>query len=593
MEKITITISPERRTEKPDGAEERSILSSINPIDLNSQELIQAINIIGNEGHSFFPATFELEHEGDFINTKSFRSSPMLVIDIDGGMYPSQALQKCQENGIECNCIYRTFRDETDPNLPDEEKLQQATKYRMIFVLDQYIHGADHYNYILKEVLYKLFPEADKRDAASIYFGGKDVIYCNPEYRLNPAYLINLIHTNETKHIGTIQARSRNFKKRIGKIPPQLLNEGVILAESSKTAHCNNIIIQCDTNEPLRRFDWAAARKKCKLLDDFLGCKRKIWHPELFGLYTAMKRIRGGKKKWRDAVKENLLIDNIKIVEVAKWIDDYEKKGGYICEAGLKTYAPDDQAAEKCKRLTEINAKRNQEAHLLEDHNHHFISLQDAQFGLNYLFTHALSKWDAPVIVLKIGTGVGKTHQYTICKHLDECIIAVPTHKLKDEISARLTKEGVEHYVIPKLPELPGLVRKEYQAYLDIGKFDLAAGFLRSLIKGDLSKYQLILDEASLFRFNLIKYFTGIDRATNDTLPIVTTHKRIMHTEFLNHSMLIVDEDILETIGEVKSISMKSIRLAIKNINDERLKTILQKFIDVSKDSNKSVSNYP
>ena len=96
MESISITISPEPRTQKPEPAIERAILSEMKMIEIRPQEFI---HIVGSDGHSFFPATFELKNRFSYIDTESFRSSQVLVIDIDNKkeeyeyLSPNQALK--------------------------------------------------------------------------------------------------------------------------------------------------------------------------------------------------------------------------------------------------------------------------------------------------------------------------------------------------------------------------------------------------------------------------------------------------------------------------------------------------------------------
>lgn len=164
---------------------------------------------------------------------------------------------------------------------------------------------------------------------------------------------------------------------------------------------------------------------------------------------------------------------------------------------------------------------------------------------------------------------MGKSYQIAVCRHLDECVVACKTHHLVQELSRELSANGIEHHVIPELPDLPNPIHRKYHSLLAIGAHDAAAGFLRSLISGPVIKYRLDRSEVTKLRRSLMRYFNAIERAVGDTLPVLCTHKRLFFTEFPNHSMAIVDEDIMESIGEVNTVPASTIDEVLHVLNRE------------------------
>lgn len=587
-EKFYVTISREGRTQKPIvGEEEQYILSKMPPIGLSAEDIAGFADTIGNHGHSFYPGIFA----NRWITKKNFLKGYLLVADIDNSsgnqsLTPEQALDRLEEYGLDCNIIYLTLRDPTPPHLSDNEILKIAKKFRMVFILERPIDNAGLYEALLKEVLYRLFPESDRLSIKHFYYGGKKLIYINSDFRLSPLRLFNAAHAYDTRNITRTQSRSRNFKKMLGDLSPNDYNQGVSLSFDSKTTTCNSIHIQPVKNElkVIRNFDWEGVRTECNLLDEFIGVKRKVVHNELFGLYTSMKRIEGGRKLWRESVRSNPEISNDKIIEIAKWIDDHDKVSGYIWEQNLSSYAPYDPAAFKYERLTDIQFNRRHEARKLSGAKIHEIPLNSAEAAWKYYFHEVKSELGTGTYVFKCATGIGKT-EILMNINLSECIIATPTHVLKDELSERLTKAGVEHNVFPELPELPALIQKKYDAYISVGAFDQAAGFLRSLILCKTNNYGVAFSEEKELKKTIINYFATIDRITTETTPILTTHKRIIHTEFPIHSCIIVDEDILKTVGETKSIGMKAIRASLQKLNaEDEVKELWEELLEYSKD---------
>ncbi len=560
MEKFPITISKEGRTRKPDMKSEWKVLSDTEASELTFEAFAE---LVGSKGYSFSHATFN----GD-IRYQNFVSSQLIVVDIDDKnqiFHPSQALERLKEYGLGVNLIYRTMSDPTPPNTLLNQWNDHVQRFRMIFILTEPINNVAEFKGLLFNAMYTIFPEADNCHATQIWAGGNGVVYLNEEYRLSTRDLMNAVHSIQTKNIQTIQKKSEKFKKKLNSLPANFIEEGGV---GSSTSSCNKKLLQPALFEPpIRGYDWQMAASESRLFNDFYYCKRKIWHNELRGLYSAMKRIKGGTALWRNLIKKNPKIDNVKIIDIGKWIDNYELSGWIYHEEKIKNYAPsNDPAGGKYEKLTDILFKRGHP--IKQVGRHYFFPLSEGKWRLQYIFKEVIEDKTKGTYVIKFPTGIGKTEQL-LNANLSECIVATPTHTLKNEISKRLKEEGIEHNVIPELPELPERIKAIYQRYISLGAVDHSIGFLHSLKGGKLSKYGIDEIEEEQIIDSVKNYFNAIEQAKKDTLPILTTHKNILHTDYEKHSCLIIDEDITERIGETFSIPMKTIRIAIRLLNPQ------------------------
>lgn len=245
MDIVKVTINSEPHNKKPkDIKAERASLCKMPPVEPYVDTFFE---FVGNRGHTFYPGTFT----GEWIEGDNFKSSQVIVADIDNEgadvpLHPIQALERLREYGLDCSCIYLSFNDPTDPDIPNDDKLKQARRYRIIFILDEVVEDARYYEAILKDRLYRLFPEADNLGIAQIYLGGKQILYKNPEYRLSPTILMNVAYDYAIRHITSPRRKSEKFKEML-RAALSYTNEGAFFYDVvgvPKNAKSNNTLLQ-------------------------------------------------------------------------------------------------------------------------------------------------------------------------------------------------------------------------------------------------------------------------------------------------------------------------------------------------------------
>jgi len=274
-----------------------------------------------------------------------------------------------------------------------------------------------------------------------------------------------------------------------------------------------------------------------------------------------MRRIEGGRKLWRESILNNPLINN-RHIAIEDWFNNVMGKGKNPWEQLISYYAPNDPAGRKYHRLTDLHFRQGQPAIKLKSTIE--TPVGDAELKMNSFIQSAMESTGMSISVCQAATALGKT-EAIICNLKNGCLIATPTHDLKNEIAERCRIKGIDIRVVPDDPVLPESIQLELEKIRASGDYERAARFLRRMSHGLSSgKFGLTGKEASELQGVLKKYFDELNDCINTTLPVLTTHKRILYTPFPNHHTLILDEDIIPSLYEIKSFTTKDLRILLQ-----------------------------
>jgi hypothetical protein len=160
-----------------------------------------------------------------------------------------------------------------------------------------------------------------------------------------------------------------------------------------------------------------------------------------------------------------------------------------------------------------------------------YISLGEGEHKLKVSFQKALESDDTDIHVIQAPTALGKTELYLT---LENVLIAVPTHKLKDEIVERARAR--DNYVLttPELPPLHPAEKALVERYYAIGAYRAAATYLQRL--------------ADSGNRGVEKYLEELEIAEKTESTVITTHDRLLVFKSKKHKAIIIDEDILKTL---------------------------------------------
>lgn len=301
----------------------------------------------------------------------------------------------------------------------------------------------------------------------------------------------------------------------------------------------------------IKHIPYDALYNNCFLIQEFKDGVRRLHYHELWGILTNIVHIAGGLKYFR------------KIMNELKYKIDYnfEKWNSNITQISKCPYGPKRCSDfcpyhKECRHgkniITTVNISRNSITVL--DNTVNYVDIQSARKELYEAIKNAIVSDNDYINIIKAQTGIGKTETYIKCiKELDvSCIIAVPTNALKEEIYLRMKKAGIE---VKKTPELPVMNDEDMET-------------LNRLYKtGDRYGYRIFMYELSKKYESIKEYKKELKEAMNYKGNIITTHFRLVcqfKEEVLNSHTIIIDEDIIQTIFETKSIELSKIENLLK-----------------------------
>lgn len=289
--------------------------------------------------------------------------------------------------------------------------------------------------------------------------------------------------------------------------------------------------------------------KKCRLYEAALYGEEYEDY-ELKGLVSALVKIKGGKSM------TNSIIDADKRDRMKKVIKDTynqlnkEQYRPMNCESFCPHYAEcqnpgttilssNSNAKNVIRQIKEIEYKD------IDDiYNDMYLDLQDIIDG---------SKSFSGIHLVKAPTGAGKTSAVVdiLSKTSKKVTIALPTHRLKNDVSEKLSEASVDHINIDAQPELYLDFLKDKVNFLNsIG----ASAEVQKMFRKIASNYNNKIEYGKDF-YAISDYIKKTDRLKNEEENILLTHSRACFSTTKNNT-LIVDEDILvKQLIEFNSVS--------------------------------------
>ena len=516
-----------------------SLVNSFSETNNRSLAIDQIADLAVNKLNPFVACAIT----GTSKKNENFKSAQLLMLDIDNSAqsrskYGILTVQGCINRlkgyGLDCSFIYRTFSD-----VDGVGDCREATKFRVIWVLDECIHSLASYNDLIKYGVNTLFPEGDKLGAVQFFFGGQGLCYSNFDYKLKPEKLLEIASQFMVKDMSSPSAAARKIR-----------NNKVI---KNKSENPSSLEIKKALKQNL---DLEILKKECGLVDDFLTCNSKIEHPQLFGLYLFFAQYKGGQQLWKEAILNNPFIDDCKVTEVVGYnnaLNNYQ-------ESATVNYLPVGDKGLKYKFLSQSlwNAKHHA---IIKDMNLTIdLKSADKQFK-DWISNRVADK----VNIFQLPTGFGKS-EAMLNMDLTKTVIAFPTTNLMIEMSDRFRNKGVDVIIFPMLDDklIPPINRVHFFKLRAVGLHTHASAYLKNLIK-----YPTKISGTQVQRSKCIKgiknYFNNISRVANSELPILCTHRRLLFTRFDNHSNFIIDEDPFASLVQILTVNLKDI-ITLKNL---------------------------
>lgn len=544
--KYQLTINPTPLKSKP--------LKSDNSIGIIYNNLNLVTGVTVNEINSFVQQPYSYTWSGGIFNgpvlNNTWESQSVIGLDFDNKetiIYPEDVIKRLENYSITPQVWYRTFSS-TDHLL----------KFRMMLLLDNKIIDPNHHEIIMKG-LKAVLPEADPKcfRKGGFFFAGtnSEIISQDPINikKITDHLSIELITKDQgrTRTIAPLKGcswvvgREEEIGEKENKQYSNNNNEG-------NSPNYNELITE--GKEPLK-IDWNEARNKVRILDEFLNGKW-LYHDELFGLATNLVKFEGGRKLMKETMT--------KFNELG--LTSYTKNNFNIFPyLGIVSYPP--QPINTFSEYGEDKHIYDFETEVLNQRGKiqileaiHRIPLVEAEERLKKHFEEVLNSDEKGKIHLfKLPTAIGKTRLLTTVVN---GTIALPTSKLKEEVTERMTSA---YQMTPNPIKFNDQrINNIIDYYYSMGLQQKAVAVLHKIVSGRF-KYT-VCDEDLTYAQD---YLNQLEKCLKSDETVLTTHTRAIHTKF-KHDTLIFDEDPIGSLIQINQIKISDLFVAELTLQKNR-----------------------
>lgn len=527
------TLSSLEWTEKP-VAYMGKIQKSFETVKTNVTGLADALR----KGQTFAPAVFKDNNRSN----ANFISTQIFALDFDDNQNPEEKIKLFAEYGIKTNILYYSFSHKEDYN-----------KFRLVFIFDTVITDRKTRDKI-QNALMDISIDSDKacKDVARMFLGtNKKVIV---KTMLNNVFNDVLpaidIYINANVSEPTKRANTETLKN------------------FQKNASLININKECEKmkeNGTIRNYNFIEAQKTSNTLNSFATGIHLKYRPLLI-LATNMYYIEGGMKWMRDCMDKT---GTYKPEDYA--LLSVPSRYNYL-PMDIKDF--DATLIGEYKNLLYID-KNRQGVQVLQPIKKIDVEQVSTNFSqsmeiiANREFLNTLGKKIKQINILKASVGSGKTKKIIRQKNV---LIAVPNHKLKDELAERMTEEGIEFLTTPELPFFnEQALNDKYKFYQDIGDTKKANQLIKDKATETSIKSEGYIEDSKILedRFTAQEYLRKLNEAYNTNVTVLTTHRRaILSHKAFNKKHIIFDEDIFKELLPIVTFKRSDLADLISQIQN-------------------------
>ena len=366
----------------------------------------------------------------NLINTKgsvvawSDSGTRMVMIDFDKGTTLNNALISAKKKGLLPTLVYKTHSEKYEGI-----SKTRITRFRFVYLLDDMIKTVDEYKAIYSAFL-KIFHMADRqvRNPNRLFFTGNNhhnkIVYDGdilPMSILTPLLASNYIEVSKNVNI------KPKHTKTIKELPKNNLTNYLTL---------NGV-------------DHTEVRSICKLYESHYQ-NEQLTHFDKMILLTNLRYVNGGVNFFI-----NNLIEGRNTKRVAKWenIAHFVEKNNYkpfgCSMCSKKDSCPN--SSNKNLRSVIMNRSKVEKLAILDEEV--YQTIDEARNDVNRYIKSCLNdKYDS-VYVIQVPAAIGKT-QTVLESYHNECVLAFPNHKLKQEKYDWMMSNGKHTYQTMDIKEI-------------------------------------------------------------------------------------------------------------------------------------------
>ena len=511
---IQLSLSIQKHLEKPPQTEIAKLKWEASKMTL--VDFAKAIE----SGHSFCPVVFKDNRRSN----NNFLQSNIFALDFDNNENPNDIIELFKKNGIHVNLWYKTFS--WKPNF---------RKFRIIIAFDETFTNRI-LRFRIQSGLIK-FTNSDRhcKDAARLFFAGKDPVVLHEN--LNPwdnvktiQFIDSIIKEEYSKKIASIT------KTHIKQMKPLLTDAQI-------------------PKKLIENFNWDLACSRSTVLNGFLHGKVHLKYAQLLALVTNALYIKGGMRKVKAAMDLNSPTqykpEDYNLVDIAT-----AYKGRYAAynPAEIKNFDPFLEG--KFKNILTLG----QGERIIVHHKPEELPVNEVARSLEKAWKQILKGKSSKIQIIQTSTGVGKTQilaDFISQKLIKDVIIAFSTHKLKNEFARRLLMNNFKDFV--RTPEIPTFS-------VDAWNNEISSLFTHLHFKRASARILSIQTDKRATQDDInasYSYMEKLRTCRTSPFPVLTTHKAMMNCfqgwRSFKHSKVIFDEDILESLMPVETMTEKDI----------------------------------
>lgn len=561
-------------------------------------------------------------------------SQDLLVLDFDDGIDEKTILIRCKELNIKPFWLYDSF-----------SSTSQHKKFRLLFRIDKTITDFRIAKLLINSLMI-LFPECDKqcKDMARIFWGTNKVKYNLYSGFYKPDFTVSFEEIMKALHVHYKNKDSAHYARNIAEFA---FSNGIFLSKNNQILfstedikketieNCKDLCKYKDLNIPyafteiemkyngytktqirsmtdkntvktmylsegnynVYTIPINEIKNKCKLLNEACNANYELGHQEYFKIMQLLSHVKGGDSEFIDIVNNNYEINKNKgnVFNPETMMNEYSyiKTKGYnipLCnsdsDSGSCIYC--DKCVHGKTPLSFFNINKDTIEKIVD--NYGTSTIDECYIETETEINSFLNNKQPEHVVINAPTGCGKTEAYVnLCKSND--IIAVPTHKLAQEVVERIEQQGKSVIYARKRPNLPNEHDNNiYNNLLFKQLIKKASSFYKNKVE-EMKKYQITDVEQDCI--NWIKE-QDILYSTSDII-VCTHHKlKIILSKNKNIKNVIIDEDPISNILITDTtIDWKDIKIFKNHVEWEGSLTDLDSVKDIIMDLNKTIKQKP
>ena len=518
--KFKLSVHPKKYSSKPTDA--YSLQKGYETKEINFKELKRIIS----DGHTIVPAILN----GNYRKNANFAGCQVFMLDFDDNQNPQTEIEKFKEYGINVNMIYNSFSNKSD-----------FRKFRLVIVLDTIIEDGSLFKNVMNSFIKVGGSDGATKDLARMFYAGTEPKVINGRVNIwndVKGAIADLI--NKDKDL-------TNHKRTIKKL-------NISQNDANVTSSYSNIDdVESASKVKTIVFSFDDACKNSKQFNGFDKGTIHLKYLQLRALISNMMFVRGGLKYVGEKMNQRGDYNG----------DDYAllrriPNAGYQHPESMSSF--DSKISGSYTNVLSLDNKNRAIVTQIREIVKEPIDVVASKFKSH--FENAFKSTNR-VSIINAPTGTGKTKQMI---NVDNVILALPNHRLKDEIAERMDSEGLPYVVTPAPPLFSAdSLNRRYNTLQSIGESKMANNLIDDVANGrSVSNIEYSFSDSQVAS----EFKSALAIAYESEVTVLTTHTRVMLAPqlFANKDTVIFDEDIMSELMFTSSITTAKVNRVIDNV---------------------------